>query len=298
MNRDGKKLRRWCKMCMAAFILLVLILAELLYSNLALSTARYAVRSSKLASPIRVVFLSDLHGRSFGRGNRRLLEMIEAEQPDVIALVGDFFNEKAKGREIERVCGFIGEAAKIAPVYFGLGNHEYFYVKRVDASLTERIAEAGAVVLEREYVDTEINGSRIRIGGYSGYYRTPHMNSADVEQQAADWRFFADFEDTESFKLLLDHVPTNWLDWEYRDKVPVDLVLSGHYHGGIIRIPFVDKGLYAPYVGWFPPYTKGMFEGEKATCILTTGLAGANGIPRFFNPPEIVVVDVVPGGEQ
>ena len=257
MKKGKRRIRLGACLLMIAFI--ALIAAELFYSAYSLKVSRYEVESPKLTAAMRIVFLSDLHEREFGKDNCRLLEMIEAEQPDVIALVGDFFNEKAKEREIERVCGFIGEAAKIAPVYFGLGNHEYFYVKRVDASLTERIAEAGAAVLEREYVDTEINGSRIRIGGYSGYYRTPHMNSADVEQQAADWRFFADFEDTESFKLLLDHVPTNWLDWEYRDKVPVDLVLSGHYHGGIIRIPFVDKGLYAPYVGWFPPYTKGMF---------------------------------------
>ena len=71
-------------------------------------------------------------------------------------------------------------------------------------------------------------------------------------------------------------------------------MLSGHYHGGLVRFPLIGKGLYAPYVGWFPPYTKGCFEGEAATCILSSGLAGANGVPRFFNTPEIVVIDVVP----
>ncbi|MBR0135429.1 MAG: hypothetical protein IJM18_04450, partial [Clostridia bacterium] len=114
-------------------------------------------------------------------------------------------------------------------------------------------------------------------------------------RQSDDWRYFAEFEDTDRYKILLDHIPTNWLDWNYRDKYPVDLVLSGHYHGGVVRIPILDRGVYAPYVGWFPPYTKGMFEGEKATCVLTTGLAGAKGLPRFFNPPEIVTVELDAG---
>ena len=66
------------------------------------------------------------------------------------------------------------------------------------------------------------------------------------------------------------------------------------YHGGVIRIPILEQGLFAPYVGKFPPYTKGMFVGEKATCVLSTGLAGSYGLPRFFNPPELVVVELSP----
>ncbi|MBQ1892582.1 MAG: metallophosphoesterase [Clostridia bacterium] len=294
MNRDGKKLRRWCKMCMAASILLVLILAELFYSNLALSTARYAVRSSKLASPIRVVFLSDLHGREFGKSNRRLLEKIAANEPDVIVLAGDMIEAGADGEEIERVCAFVSAAKEIAPVWYGLGNHEYRYIENHGAGLEEKLTEAGAVVLEAEYADIDVGGTPVRIGGYAGYYRTAHLNTKDPEKQAAHNSFFEGFEDTERFKLLINHIPTNWLDWDYRDKYPVDLVLSGHYHGGLVRFPLIGKGLYAPYVGWFPPYTKGCFEGEAATCILSSGLAGANGVPRFFNTPEIVVIDVVP----
>ena len=163
------------------------------------------------------------------------------------------------------------------------------------AELAERIEQAGAVVLEAEYVDTEINGTPLRIGGYAGYYRTPQMDTSNAARQEELMRFFDDFEDTDRFKLLINHVPTNWLDWGYRDKAPVDLVLSGHYHGGVVRIPILDRGVYAPYVGWFPPYTKGLFEGEKATCVLTTGLAGAKGLPRFFNPPEIVTVELDAG---
>ena len=280
--------------CFIAVLLLALAAAELLYSNLAVAVSRYTMESSKTAAPFRIVFISDLHSREFGKNNGRLLEKIAAEEPDIIALVGDIFDENADEETIEKTCDFIGEAAKIAPVYFCMGNHEYDLMAKRDRSLKERIAEAGAVVLDASYVDIEINGTPVRLGGYEGYYRTPHMTSSNADRQAADMLFFEDFENTERFKLLLNHISTNWLDWDYRDRCPVDLVLSGHYHGGVVRIPLLNRGLFAPYVGWFPPYTKGIFVGEKATCILSTGMAGAKGYPRFFNPPEIVVVDVCP----
>ncbi len=275
-------------------ILLLLIGAELLYSNYHLIVSRYSVRAQGVSGGIRIVFLADLHGREFGKNNSSLLEKIAAEKPDIIALGGDIINSDADDEEVTRMCAFVSEAAKIAPVYFGMGNHEYNYIADHDASLAEKLTEAGAEILDGNYLDIEINGTPVRIGGYEGYYRTAHMNTPDKDRQSADWRFFEAFEDTDRVKILINHIPTNWLDWHYKDRSPVDLVLSGHYHGGVIRIPIIEQGLYAPYIGKFPPYTKGLFEGEKANCVLTTGLAGSKGIPRFFNPPEIVVVDLLP----
>ena len=274
-------------------VLLVLTIAEAIYSNYTLTVSRYTVRSEKVTGGFRVVFLTDLHGREFGKNNSRLLEKIAAEEPDVIAMVGDIFNRNADADEIERMCGFIQKASEIAPVYFGLGNHESERLTTHNGDLLERIRQSGAVVLDAEYLDLEVGGTPVRIGGYMGHYRTPHLNTEDPVLMSWYNRFFNDFEDTDRFKLLLNHIPTNWVDWDYIDKYPVDLVLSGHYHGGLIRIPFLEQGLIAPYVGLFPPCTKGMFTGSQATCILTTGLAGSR-LPRFFNPPEIVVVDILP----
>ena len=272
-------------------MIFILFAAELIYSNLSLTVSRYALTSDKAAGAFRVVFLSDLHGREFGAGNARLLDKIAEEEPDIIALVGDIFDAVSDEEDVGRGCEFIKAATEIAPVYFCMGNHECNCLAAFP-DLPQRIAEAGAKVLDAEYVDTEINGTQVRIGGYAGFYRTPQMDTADREKREEYARFFDEFEDTDRFKLLLDHIPTTWLDWEYRDTAPVDLVLSGHYHGGNARIPFIGQGLYAPYVGWFPKYTKGCYEGEEATCILSTGLAGGKGWPRFFNPPEIAVVDI------
>ena len=243
---------------------------------------------------MRVAFLSDLHGREFGNENARLLEKLRVASPDLIAFCGDIFNEDADEAEISAMCNLIRRTAEIAPVYYCMGNHEYQYMKQNENGIRQRIESAGAIVLDCEFVDVDVNGTPLQIGGYMGYYRQPGMFSNDTKQWEIEKHFANTFEDTDRLKLLLNHIPTTWLDWNYRDKYPVDLVLSGHYHGGVIRIPLFEQGLYAPYVGWFPPYTKGVYKGEKATCVLTAGMAGSYGIPRFFNPPEIVIVDLLP----
>lgn len=287
--------RRLLRGLLVALALLILLGgAELLWSNYHISVSRYTLSSPKIAAPIRVVFLSDLHGREFGKDNARLLKTIAEQEPDLIGLVGDIFNQDADAAEIDAMCDFIHACTEIAPVFFGLGNHEVSYLETDSAGLLERIEEAGAVVVNNDYVDLEICGSSIRIGGYMGYFGQPHMMTHDPEQIALEREFFGDFKTTERFKLLLNHIPTGWLDWEYINKDSVDLVLSGHYHGGVIRIPILEQGLFAPYVGKFPPYTKGIFVGKKATCVLTTGMAGSYGFPRFFNPPEICAVDILP----
>ena len=155
--------------------------------------------------------------------------------------------------------------------------------------LTPQLQAAGAVVLDADFTDLTINDQLLRIGGFHGYYRYWGM----LETTGNEPVFADTFEDTDRFKLLLNHIPTGWVDWGKMNELPVDLVLSGHYHGGQVRLPFVG-GLYVPYVGWLPEYTKGVFEGEKATCILSVGAGSPASIPRIFNLPEIVVVDIIP----
>ena len=130
-----------------------------------------------------------------------------------------------------------------------------------------------------------------------GYYRKPGMFKVSDEQKEFELAFADDFENTDNYKILLNHIPTQWVDWNYIDQYPVDLVFSGHYHGGLVRIPIIDRGVYAPYVGWFPPYTKGVYSGSQATCVLSAGLGSDCVIPRLNNPPEIVVVDLVPSSK-
>ena len=127
-----------------------------------------------------------------------------------------------------------------------------------------------------------------------GYYRQPHMINGNTYVVNREIAFADDFENTDRIKLLINHIPTQWVDWQYINKYEIDAVFCGHYHGGMIRIPLIDRGVFAPYVGWFPKYTKGMYTGEKATCILSAGLGTEHSVPRINNPPEIAVVDLIP----
>lgn len=254
-----------------------------------LTVTEYSVEM-EIEENIRIVHLTDLHSKEFGEDNKELVEKVTELSPDLIFMTGDMFN---KDQEPSVVCKLIEQLEGIAPVYYGYGNDEMDWELGTSEQLEQLLTEAGARVLNCEYVDIEAKGQKLRIGGYYGYYRTPHMRARDKKLQAEEIAFGDEFEDTDNIKILLSHIPTTWLDWERRSEYPVDLIFSGHYHGGQVRFPFVG-GLYAPYVGWFPKYSKGMFEGEQGTCILSAGLGSGLTVPRINNLPEIVVVDLVP----
>lgn len=252
-----------------------------------LSSRQYTVNSEKLTQPIRIVQLSDLHSHVFGKDNDVLTALVAEQNPDLIAMTGDMMDKQDDGAEV--ACGLIRQLREIAPVYYCYGNHEMEWMHRTGTDLTPQLTQAGAVVLDTAYMDITLRDQPLRIGGYHGYYRYWGMQAATGGEEA----FAEAFEDTEDFKLLLCHIPTGWIDWGKIDAFPVDLVLTGHFHGGQIRLPLVG-GIYAPYVGFFPEYTEGMYVGEAATAILSTGLGSSPGIPRVNNPPQIVVVDLIP----
>lgn len=255
-----------------------------------LTTAYYEVLSGLTAS-IRIVQLSDLHSHVFGTENDVLVQLVAQQQPDLIAMTGDMLDKRDADAEV--VCALIRDLQDIAPIYYCHGNHEKEWMSNNGTDLNAQLTEAGAVVLDTGYTDITVKGQELRIGGYHGYYRYWGMHTTDREEWAQQEAFAESFENTVLFKLLLCHIPTGWLDWGRYHDFPVDLVLTGHFHGGQIRLPLIG-GLYAPYVGLFPEYTEGMFEGEAATVVLSTGLGSSPGIPRINNPPQVVVVDLVP----
>lgn len=240
---------------------------------------------------ICIVQLTDLHGWEFGEGNRVLIEMVTEAAPDFIMMTGDMMDRDEEGPEV--VCALIRSLTEIAPVYYGYGNHEYAWMTNHGESLTPLLEAAGAVVLDVAYTDIVYKGQQLRIGGYHGYYRQPHMFVVTEEERQRQLDFCVDFENTDRYKILLSHIPSAWLDWGYIEQFPVDLVLSGHYHGGQIRLPLLG-GVYAPEAGLFPDYTEGLYVGSQATCILSTGLGASPGIPRINNLPELTVVNLTP----
>ena len=272
----------------------ILLAATLLYGfvmSLFLHVETVSVKAD-VVSPIRIVHLTDLHNAQFGKNNEKLVDKVTAQKPDIIIMSGDMLNEDDPNHEI--VTALISDLSSIAPVYFGYGNHEKHWEKTHGQNLRPLLEQAGASVVDNDYIDLELKGTSLRIGGYMAYYMVPHMSTHDEAQQALERAFAEDFENTDRLKILINHIPTGWVDWNYVNTYPVDIVFSGHYHGGMIRIPILNQGLYAPYVGLFPPFTKGVYTGQQATCILSAGLGIEHHIPRFYNPPDILVVDLTP----
>lgn len=275
-----------------AFIALLVMIVSVLFLSSLFLRVNHTTLQTAVRSPIRIVHLSDLHNAQFGKENKMLIQKVALQQPDLIILSGDMLNRDDPNTET--VTKLITELAKVAPVFFGYGNHEKSWERSFGVNLRPLLEKAGAVVVDNDYVDLDFNGMALRIGGYMGFYPVPKMTVADQEQEARELAFIEDFENTDRLKLLINHIPTGMVDWHYADRNEVDVVFSGHYHGGVVRIPFLDRGVYAPYVGWFPPFTKGVYYGKKAVCVLSPGLGNEHFIPRFNNPPEIIVVDLVP----
>ena len=275
----------------AILMLVMLVIAFIVYNciiNTQIQVTEYELDEG-FVSPVRIVQLTDLHNRVFGKDNQMLIKKVLNQEPDFVVMTGDMINEDEE--DLNTIISLVKSLSENVPVYFSIGNHELAYERQFEHDITADLEDAGAVVLNYEYRDIEINGNEIRIGGYYGFYGTSHMNTSDKDKREVMNEFSESFENTERYKLLLCHIPTSWLDWNRIHVYPIDLVLCGHYHGGQVRIPFVG-GLYAPYVGWFPEYTKGLFIGQTAKCILSTGLGAENSIPRINNPPEIVAIDL------
>ncbi len=279
-----KKLKVLCILISVIF----LCAAYVIHCQEHLTVTNYEV-TAPVNEPIRIVQLTDLHNHEFGNRNSRLISSVKELSPDLIFMTGDMLNEDDPDSSV--ICKLISDLKDVAPVYFSMGNHEYHW--GTSKETRKLFTDAGAIVVDLSYLDVTVKSSNLRIGGYYGSYRVPHLKGLSAEETEKEMAFFDEFENTDRYKILLSHVPTAWVDWNYIDKYPVDLIFSGHYHGGVIRIPFVG-GLYAPYVGWFPKNTKGVFFGKYGTCILSTGLAGKKMFPRINNDPEIVITDLVP----
>ena len=292
-----KHSRRFLKMlCILLAAAIIGVLLSITICAFAVRTVTYTVALQNLSSPLRLVLLSDLHGKSFGRENSRLIAKIQEQSPDAIFLDGDMIDRSADPTDVQELLRLIERLHEIAPVYFAPGNHELEYMQ-TDTSLLTQVAEAGAVVVNDSYADVTLAGQPLRIGGTMGH--AFYFGRSEEEfSSSPEYQFLKAFEDTEVPKICLAHMPDTFIFNGAYNLWNVDLILSGHTHGGLIRLPFIG-GLYAPMQGWFPEYDQGYFRlGEHMQMVITSGLAGHGVIPRINNPPEIVVIDLVPETTQ
>ena len=184
------------------------------------------------------------------------------------------------------------QLVEIAPLYFTPGNHERDYLKR-DAALLERIAATGAVILDGRWLDLTLAGQPLRLGGVlgRGLYRGRSVREYESSEECC---FLRDFEKTDLPTICLTHRPDTFIFGRDSYRWDVDLAISGHTHGGVIRLPLLG-GLYAPAQGLFPAYDRGLYRlnGPEQLLILG-GMSGHGPIPRVWNRPEVTVLDLQP----
>lgn len=282
MKTKGKKHRG--RGCLTALIILALIAAAAAFlikdSREDLEISRYEVKSQKLPESFdgfKIVQLSDLHGAEFGEDGMGLVEKVKELEPDIIALTGDFVTDEGDLAAVKKLAGRLTE---LCPVYFVSGNHEFG--SGLAIKVRNILERAGVKYLSNEYLTISRGEDGILLGGVEDPLVYADMLSPDeLAQKMNDAA-------PDAFKILLGH--RNYWMTEYPE-LPVDLIFCGHAHGGLIRIPGVG-GLIGTDRRLFPDFDAGEYNNGRYTLIVSRGLGNSVSIPRVFNRPEIVCVEL------
>lgn len=259
-----------------------------LASEKLIKTTEYHLNTAKGENNLTAAVLSDLHFSKFGKDNKFLISAVKKINPDLIIISGDFFDFHGGKSNKEIVLKTFKELLNIAQVYFAPGNHDKRYNEITGENCLKDAQDAGCIVFDGNYTDTEIKGRKVRIGGIFDH-------SVYLEDYGERWyksevySFLKDFQETDALKLLIMHRPNTFI--YTKDNWDIDGVFCGHDHGGIWRIPFIG-GVYAPEQGIFPEYDRGEYTFGKMRMFLSSGLEGYYIVPRLFNPPEILKIDI------
>ena len=278
--------KKWI-LSLIALILFILIVWTL-WANTALEVNEYEIVNDRIPQGFdgfRIAQISDLHNTEFGERNEKLIQLLSQTDPDIIVITGDLID--SRHTDIEIALDFARQAIKLAPVYYVSGNHEARVREYEDLKMS--LVEAGVIVLEDQKVQITREGKSISILGIDD----PSFQEDYLFGDAASVTSSALSElqnESDGYTVLLAHRPE--LFETYVD-AGVDLVFSGHAHGGQFRLPFIG-GLVAPNQGFFPKYDAGLFSEGSTTMIVSRGV-GNSIIPiRFNNRPEIVVAELKP----
>lgn len=266
---------------------LIVLLALVLFAwgfvwvnNKWIQTTEYTVASEELPEAFdgtKIVQISDLHNATFGKNQTSLIEKVKAAKPEAVFLTGDLIDSNRY--DLQESLTLVDALVEFSDVYFVIGNHEVA-INEID-EITEALETRGVTVLMNETAVWEKGGEAIQIAGLNDPLLNEEVLEDDFIRQSID-----ETELTDAFTLMLSHRPEVFNVYVEKG---IDVVFSGHAHGGQIRIPGIG-GVLAPGQGWFPEMTKGVFRKENTQLVLSRGL-GNSGFPlRVLNLPEIVVV--------
>jgi predicted MPP superfamily phosphohydrolase len=258
-----------------------------LWANTALEVSEYSINSPEIPDGFdgfRIAQISDLHNTEFGENNEKLLQMLRAAEPDIIAVTGDLVDSRRT--DLKVAIDFLREAVKIAPCYYVTGNHE----RRITefAELEKQMIGIGVICLRNDSCVLERNGDRLQLMGVDDCSFHPESNG-NLQVLAMEEEI--NRMQSDAYTILLSHRPELAVVY---DRYDVELVLCGHAHGGQFRLPLIG-GLYAPDQGFFPKFTAGIYEMTDMTMVVSRGLGNSAFPLRFNNRPEIVVVTLNKG---
>ena len=263
------------------FILLILLTGFCYVQNNYLVVTHYTYVSEKISKDFagyRIVQVSDLHNATFGKDNQGLVEKIDMLNPDMIVITGDMVDSNRT--DVDVALNFAKHAVKICPTYYITGNHENWLSAEDKQRLLNGLSDAGVICLSDEAMDIQMDNRTVTLIGLN-----------DESLRGNTLQNLVKNQEEETLQILLAHEP------QYLEKyamAKVDLVLTGHAHGGQFRIPFMG-GLIAPDQGFFPEYTEGVHIKGQTTMVISRGLGNSVVPLRLFNLPEIVCVDINKG---
>ena len=267
------------KKIISMIIILILLFAFFTWQNNDIVITEYNYENGKIPVEVngfKILQISDLHNKSFGKDNSHLLNHVKTIAPDIIVITGDFIDRR--NSDIEISLDFARLAVNIAPIYYVSGNHENWSAKY--EKLKSELEYIGVKVLDNKIAELKIRSSSINLIGIKDYSFYDDEKSFPKDLQSLVNR--------DQFNILLSHRP------ELMDiyvESGVDLVLTGHTHGGQIRLPLIG-GIASPDQGLFPKYDSDIHLENTTSMIVSRGLGNSIIPVRVFNRPELVIINL------
>lgn len=269
-------------------ILFSVLVLWTIWGNVTVGVTHYSVTNKQLPDSFdgfKIAVVSDLHNARFGRDNSQIVRKIEEEHPDIIAITGDLVD--ANRTDMETAIALVHKLMQLAPCYYVTGNHEAWIGKQFSV-LEEMLLAENVQILHDEVIRLERDGQTIQLAGLDD----PDFTERDtVVQQSLLQTKLNQMNLSKEYCILLSHRPETF---EAYVEENIDLVLSGHAHGGQFRLPFIG-GIVAPDQGLFPKYTAGEYIRNNTTMIVSRGVGNSIIPVRFNNRPEIVVIELKSG---
>jgi predicted MPP superfamily phosphohydrolase len=279
-----KKILHFLVRLLLILLLMALVLGSILLYNLQMNksfiTTFYTVTVDKPVEDLRIVLLSDLHLSEYGTDNADLVQKVRNLAPDLIAVAGDM--DIDTNPDYSLVLSLMRQLVDIAPVYYAPGNHEWAarYANGCD-TIFDDIEATGVHWMNGTYEDAVINGKKLRIGGF---FEWPRAQLDGPKGLGEVWAALRVLTGPLPYLVCPEVLDTSLADEKF------DLVLSGHAHGGQVRIG--GHGLWSTSQGFLPKYTSGVNQMGESQVVISRGLGDSEPYPRIFNQPELVVVDV------